>query len=462
MNRKMRIFSSLRFKMMLGISILIILIMVGVTGVISDKARETVMTESLDKGRAIAQNLSMIAEEAILTSDDISLFLPFKKTVEDSRGVIYAFVVGKDGKIIAHNDVTRVDSSYSAPAGLEEIYSGKEKRIVSYKSDGKLAYDISTPIGDVEKLGYVHIGIDGSIMDAVVVSMRKSIQMIMFGGLLLGALGAFIVASMQVRPIHMLVSGVRAIGEGKLDQSIEIRRKDEIGDLTDAFNDMAKGLQEREFIRQTFQKFVHKDVVNELLSKPDMIKVGGERKKASVIFTDIRGFTPLSESMKPEELIGLLNNYFGQLLPIIDKNGGVLDKFIGDAMMIVFGTPIEKDDDALRAVKTGLEMQEKLNELNGQRESDGLPPVIMGIGINTGYVVAGNVGSEDRMEYTVLGDAVNIASRIEGHSRMGEVMISEETYKETKDRIKVIGDVDHVSLRGKSEPMSIYTVEKII
>ena len=462
MSRKMRIFSSLRFKMMVGISILIVLIMVGVTGVISDKARETVMAESLDKGRAIAQNLSMIAEEAMLTSDDISLFLPFKKSVKESRGIIYAFVSDKEGRIIAHNDVTQVDSGYSSPSVFEELYSDKEKRIISFSSEGRLTYDISTPVGDVEQLGFVHIGVDGSIIEDVVESMRKSIQMIMLAGLLIGAVGAFIVASMQVRPILMLVSGVRAIGEGKLEQRIEIKRKDEIGDLTDAFNDMAKGLQEREFIRQTFQKFVHKDVVNELLSNPDMIKVGGERKKATVIFTDIRGFTPLSESMNPEELIGLLNSYFGQLLPIIDENGGVLDKFIGDSMMIVFGTPLEKDDDSLRAVKTGLEMQQKLKELNTQRERDGMAPVIMGIGINTGYVVAGNVGSEDRMEYTVLGDAVNIAARIEGQSRSGEVMISEETYEETKGKIKVSGDVDHVSLKGKSRPMNIYTVEKII
>ncbi|MDT8317960.1 MAG: adenylate/guanylate cyclase domain-containing protein [bacterium] len=462
MSREMRIFTSLRFKMMLGISILIVLIMVGVTGVISDKARETVMAESLDKGRAIAQNLSMIAEEAILTSDDISLFLPFKKSVKESRGIIYAFVSDNNGRIIAHNDVTMVDSTYSAPSEFEEISSDKEKRIISYRGGKKLTYDISTPVGDVEKLGYVHIGVDGSIIEDVVRSMRKSIQMIMLAGLMLGAVGAFIVASMQVRPILMLVAAVRGIGEGKLDQKIEIKRKDEIGDLTDAFNDMAKGLQEREFIRQTFQKFVHKDVVNELLSKPDMVKVGGERKKATIIFTDIRGFTPLSESMRPEELIGLLNSYFGQLLPIIDRNGGILDKFIGDAMMIVFGTPLEKDDDSLRAVRTGLEIQEKLKELNSERERDGLSPVIMGIGINTGYVVAGNVGSEDRMEYTVLGDAVNIAARIEGHSRTGEVMISEETYRETKDRIKIVGEVDHVSLKGKSKPMNIYTVEKII
>ena len=462
MSRKKMFFNSIKFKMIFAFGSLILLIMAGVAGVISENVRETIVGESLDKGRAIAQNLSMIAEEAILTKDDTSLFMPLAKSVEESRGIIYAFVRENNGNILAHNDVSKVDSRYSDPSGFKEILSDKQKRIISYMSGKKLAYDISTPVGGVEKLGYVHIGIDSSIIDKVLEATRSKIQLMTIIGLIIGAIGAFIISTMQVKPILMLVSGVKAIGEGNLDQKIEIKRKDEIGDLTDAFNDMAKGLQEREFIRQTFQKFVHKDIANELLSNPDMIKVGGERKKVTVIFTDIRGFTPLSESMKPEDLIGLLNSYYGQLLPIIDRNGGVLDKFIGDAMMIVFGTPLQKDDDSLRAVRTGIEIREKLKELNSKREKDGMAPVIMGIGINTGYVVAGNIGSEERMEYTVLGDAVNVAARIEGQSRTGEVMISEETYREVKDKIKVSGEVDHVSLKGKSKPMNIYTVEKII
>ena len=462
MSRKKMFFNSIKFKMIFAFGSLILLIMAGVAGVISENVRETIVGESLDKGRAIAQNLSMIAEEAILTKDDTSLFMPLAKSVEESRGIIYAFVRENNGNILAHNDVSKVDSRYSDPSGFKEILSDKQKRIISYMSGGKLAYDISTPVGGVEKLGYVHIGIDSSIIDKVVGATRNKIQLMTIIGLIIGAIGAFIISTMQVRPILMLVSGVKAIGEGKLDQKIEIKRKDEIGDLTDAFNDMAKGLQEKEFIRQTFQKLVHKDVVNELLSNPDMVKVGGERKKATIIFTDIRGFTPLSESLKPEDLIGLVNGYFKQLLPIIDRNGGVLDKFIGDAMMIVFGAPIEKDDDAMRAVRTGLEMQQKLNEMKKEKEKEGRKTIVMGIGINTGYVVAGNVGSQDRMEYTVLGDVVNVASRIEGQSRTGEVMISEETYNEVRDFVKVSGEVEQVSLKGKSKPMNIYTVEKII
>jgi class 3 adenylate cyclase len=130
--------------------------------------------------------------------------------------------------------------------------------------------------------------------------------------------------------------------------------------------------------------------------------------------------------------------------------------------MIVFGIPLPKDDDALRAIKTGLEMRDKVKELNIARERDGRDHVTMGIGINTGNVIAGNVGSENRMEYTVLGDAVNIAARLEGQSRTGDVIISDATYDEVKDRIVAVKSDEKVSLKGKAEAVNIYTVEKLL
>ncbi len=462
MTHKKSFFSSIKFKTMMGIGLLILMIMTGVIGIISEQVRKTVMDESLDKGRAIARNLSMIAEEAILTQDDTSLFVPLSKSVKESKGIVYAFVRSNQNKIIAHNEISEVDATYSLPGERNNLRSDGKVTVISYlRNDGLFVYDISTAIGGAAKLGFVHIGIDGSTIDEVVKSIRNQILLMTLVGLIVAAIGAFIVASMQVKPILLLVDGVRAIGEGHLDQKIDIKRKDEIGDLTNAFNDMAKGLQEREFIRQTFRKFVHKDLADQLLNNPDMIKVGGERKKATIIFTDIRGFTPLSETLQPEELINLLNSYFGELVPIIDKHGGILDKFIGDAMMIVFGTPVESDDDSLNAVKAGLEMKETIERLNKQNEKEGKKTIIMGIGINTGHVVAGNLGTEDRMEYTVLGDAVNVAARIEGVSRKGEVLISEATYEEIKDKINVSGDVEHVELKGKSKPMGVYHVVSV-
>ena len=460
--KKRRIFSSIRFKIMFSIASLIALTMLGVSSVVTKEVRKAILSESLDKGQAIARNLSLIAEEAILTMDDTSLFMPLSKTVEESRGIKYAFVTDKRGNIIVHNDIGLVDTINKEPESFSEVLAGEDFHVMAYSTDEGLIYKIDGRVGDVENLGSIHVGVAGAIIDEAVESITNSILIISLLGLIAGAIGAVILASMQVRPILVLARAVRAIGEGNLEQRVDLRRNDEIGDLGDAFNEMTKGLQEREFIRQTFQKFVHKDVVNQLLENPDMIKVGGEKKKVTIIFTDIRGFTALSETLSPHDLIGLLNSYFAQLLPIIDKNGGVLDKFIGDAMMIVFGTPLAKEDDALRAVKTGLEIQAKVKELNLARERDGRDHITMGIGINTGNVIAGNVGSEDRMEYTVLGDAVNVAARLEGQSRTGDVIISDATYAEVKDKVVSVKSDEKVFLKGKSEAVNIYVVEKLL
>jgi len=447
---------------MFGIVSLIALTMVGVNSVVLKEVRKAILAESLDKGQAIARNLSLIAEEAILTMDDTSLFIPLSKTVEESRGIMYAFITDKTGKVIAHNDISAVDSMHKDPRPLLEIESGSGSRIITYDSPEGLMYEIDSAVGGIENLGNIHVGITGAIIDEAVENITKSILTLSFLGLLVGAIGAVILASMQVKPILMLARGVRAIGEGDLEQRVDVRRKDEIGDLAEAFNEMTRGLQEREFIRQTFQKFVHKDVVNQLLENPDMIKVGGEAKKATVLFTDVRSFTSLSEAMDPAEVIQILNDYFKELLPVIDENGGMLDKFMGDAMMIVFGIPLYGEDDSYRAVKTGLEMKDVVKKLNKKRTEEGKKTLVLGIGINTGYVIAGNVGSESRMEYTVLGDVVNIAARIEGLSRNGEVLISKNTYTEVMDKVTVKSSGEPVSLKGKAEPVKIYEVEKLL
>lgn len=462
MNNQIGVFDSIKFKMMAGIAVLVALIMMGVNWIISEQVRGSLMNEILDKGRSMAKNLSLIAEEAILTKDDTSLFIALSKSVEESKGILYALVIDENDRIIAHNHVAEVDSVFVVPEMSDELPSTPEHRILSYIKGETTIYDVSGSVGGVESLGEVHIGIAGSLIDDVVEKTGRNIILMTLGGVFLGGLGAFVFTTLQVKPILMLVAGVKAIGEGRLDQRINIKRRDEIGALTNAFNEMAIGLQEREFIRQTFQKFVHKDIANELLKNPDMIKVGGERKKATIMFTDIRRFTSLAEKMRPEDVIDLLNDYFAVLVPVIAKYGGVLDKFIGDAMMVVFGIPVQKDGDALKAVKAGLKMKETVDMLNEKRKKEGKETVILGIGINTGYVVAGNVGSEVRMEYTVLGDAVNVAARLEGLSTTGDVIISEHTYEEVKNYVVAAKGTEKVSLKGKSEAFTIYRVERLV
>ncbi|MDO8446683.1 MAG: adenylate/guanylate cyclase domain-containing protein [Deltaproteobacteria bacterium] len=454
---------SLKYKILIGILFFVATLMGTVIGLINKNVRETILAESIEKGLAVARGIATASEDPLLTNDDLTLFSTLKG-IQDNTGVVYGMVVDMEGTIRGHNDVKLSGKPYIGTAGSSVFKIGKDYIINSYMGETGTTYDISIPIfsiGATDEIGRVHLGLSEKTAREAVEKASRYIIYLSAIGLLLGGIGAFLMATVMVKPIKLLVSGVRAIGEGKFHQRINIKRRDEIGELTSAFNDMAKGLEEREFIRNTFQKFVHKDIVNELLKNPDKVKVGGERKKVTVLFSDIRGFTPLSENMPPEEVVALLNRHFSSMLPIINKNGGVLDKFMGDAMMVTFGAPFPKGDDALMAVKTGLMMKDMRRALNKNREKEGKAPIHMGIGINTGYVVAGNIGSEERMEYTVFGDVVNTAARIEGLSREEDVIITEDTYKEIMNSVTIGQEKEEVSLKGKSRPVTIYRVLSI-
>lgn len=185
----------------------------------------------------------------------------------------------------------------------------------------------------------------------------------------------------------------------------------------------------------------------------------GRKQEVAVMFTDIRDFTALSETMKPEEVVELLKSYHAKMVNIIFQNGGTLDKFIGDGIMATFGTPDSKPDDAYRAVWTGLEMRKALQELNRERETKGLNEIKMGIGIHFGNVIVGNIGTESRMEYTVIGDTVNLASRIESKCKelKTDFLISDSVRSFLDDKIKTIDRGKH-SVKGKTEAVNLFEV----
>ena len=455
----MLIFRSLKFKLTVAIIVLVIALMGPVIGLINRTVSELILLETIEKGIAIARGIASGSEDPLLTNDDLALFSQLKGAIEN-RGVVYAMIVDKNNIVRAHSDVHLSRQPYIELEG--DIFKvNKDYVIKAYWDKSEKLYDITVPISSVsatDKIGTVHVVLSEKIVREPVDRASRNITYLTLLGLFLGGGGAFILATVMVRPINLLVSGVRAIGEGKFNQRIDFRRNDEIGELTSAFNDMAKGLEEREFIRKTLRKFVDKDIADELLKNPDKVKLGGERKKVTVLFADIRGFTPMSENMPPEEVVALLNKHYSSILPIIDIYGGVLDKFIGDAIMVTFGTPFTKDDDALRAVKAGLMIRDIRRGLNEKLAIEGKEPIHMGIGINTGYVVAGNIGSEERMEYTVLGDVVNIAARIEGLSLEEDIIITEDTYKEVMDSIIISQEKEKFALKGKSKPVTVYRV----
>jgi class 3 adenylate cyclase len=214
------------------------------------------------------------------------------------------------------------------------------------------------------------------------------------------------------------------------------------------------------FIRDTFGRYLSKKVVDEILESPNGQEIGGHRKTATIMMSDLRGFTSLSETRDPEDMVRLLNRYLERMSKVIMEYDGMIDEFIGDAILTVFGVPDEHDDDPLRAVACALAMQNALIELNNELMREGYPVLEMGIGINTGSVIVGNIGSEIRTKYGIVGASVNIASRIESNTIGGQVLIGEATYRLVKELV-TSDPAQTVMMKGLKKPLVIYPVTAI-
>lgn len=215
----------------------------------------------------------------------------------------------------------------------------------------------------------------------------------------------------------------------------------------------------KEKVKNAMGKYMSEDVMKDVIKNIDNLGLGGKKAVVTVLFSDIRGFTSMSEKMSAQEVSELLNEYFSAMEPIVTKYNGIINKFIGDAVMAVFGEPIQDENHPLNAVKCGYEMLKKVEELDSKWQKEGKPTIRIGVGINTGEVFVGNIGSEKRMEYTVIGDTVNLASRLESYNKTykTKILISQSTYKYSEKHINV-NKISDVEIRGKSEKMDIYEV----
>jgi adenylate cyclase len=260
-----------------------------------------------------------------------------------------------------------------------------------------------------------------------------------------------------VRPLRQLVAAAKRIARGDFETRVTIRTRDEVSVLAHAFNEMAEDLKEMDKMKAILQKFHSPEITEKLMSGE--IKLGGERREVTIVFTDIRGFTMMSESQSPEQVVEMLNEYFTQMVRQIRSCGGVVDKYIGDAIMALWGIAIDRPDDTHRAVEACLRMREQLEVLNMMRRERGDPELKIGMGISVGEVIAGNIGSEEQLEYTVIGDATNVASRIESATKQlhTDLLIDLSVYERVKDSF-VCEPMGSISLRGKSIEAKLFAV----
>jgi class 3 adenylate cyclase/HAMP domain-containing protein len=270
----------------------------------------------------------------------------------------------------------------------------------------------------------------------------------------------------------------RIIESTDLSSRVAVEYKDETGQLAHTFNIMIGELEKaykqikryafdavlsqkkEQRIRQIFQKYVPQDLIEKFFAAPESMLVGDNRTLA-ILFSDIRGFTTISESMAPDDLVNSLNRYFSGQVDIVMNRNGIVDKYIGDAIMAFWGAPVKHDDDALQSVLSGLDMIEALGEFNIRQKELGKPEFHIGIGINYGIVTVGNIGSERKMDYTVIGDSVNLASRMEGLTKTYHegILISEFLCHEIQGQLP-IRLLDTVAVKGKTQGVKIYTCRR--
>lgn len=295
-----------------------------------------------------------------------------------------------------------------------------------------------------------------AVDDAIAPFRLLEVALLVITGLslLLTLVGAVRIAQRISRPIAQLATAVREIERGNYAVRVGRTGSDEMAELGRAFDGMARGLAERDTIRDVLGKVASPEVAQKLLAGE--IELGGQEIDATVMFTDIRNFTTICEGLSPHESLALLNEFLTEISAVVEAHEGVVDKFLGDGVMAIFGAPVTRPDDARRAVATALDIAERIALLRPQLAARGLPHPDVGVGLNTSRVVGGNVGSASRLNYTVLGDGVNLAARLEGLTKRYQVpIVCGSRTRESVTGI-VFRELDKVRVRGRREAERIF------
>lgn len=260
----------------------------------------------------------------------------------------------------------------------------------------------------------------------------------------------------MVAAVRRISRKAALVAQGDYGEPLEVRSQDEIGQLTLSFNDMVAGLKERDFISNTFGRYVDQEIAAKLLERPEASRIGGEKRAVVIMFSDIRGFTPIAEALSPEATIHLVNGYFSQMVEVLRRHHGIVVDFLGDAILAFFDpldgplAPVGRE-----ALQCALSMQQAMLSVNLAGIGQELPPLRMGIGLHAGEVVVGNIGSETRAKYGIVGSAVNLAHRIQAQARGGEVVVSEDFYRLVRPEVGVTRKFE-VRLKGIQDPVTIY------
>jgi len=374
-----------------------------------------------------------------------------------------ACLVDKSGRYLAHTEAWMKGRNY-----LGETHDALEMKIL--KAIGEKAFGTALGSGHPPDMvgGFYRISqapwivilfAPGEEILAPIVRFRNyfalaGIVCIAVIVLLIRFVGGRMVAS--IRGISHAAEQVAASNYGK---PLPIKSSDELGQLAESFNTMVEGLKERDFISNTFGRYVDEEIAKALLNRPEAARLGGEKREVAILISDLQDFTPMSETLSPEETIKIINRYFSRMIEIVRDHGGIIVDFFGDALLVFFDPldgPVEPV--VLKAVECALAMQNEMDSFNTWNRQEGLPELQMRIGVNSGEVVVGNIGSESLAKYGIVGSPVNLTHRIQTVAKAAEVVISESAHRYAEGKFAAERLTD-VKLKGVKERENLYVVK---
>ncbi len=444
--------------------IITLVIAVGMTllGIVIADGQSRLLRQQMNQfGHVLIGQLSETVQEPLLANDAITLRL-VAAGITSHVGVLGAALYSDEVKPVVQEG--RVPPATQTAQLLAQIEAGRTVAVIDWEAaEGRPESAVTVYFAPVIlrdlTVGYALLTFDHT---QLLRAQRDTLRAVSAATLLMVVLGGFaavVLGKRLSRPINALMDASLQVARGDYTFRFTGRRNDEIGTLMEAFNDMSDGLLRKEQVEQVFSRYVSPKVAKEVLSDLDQVQLGGEHVDASVMFADIVGFTALSESMTPQQINALLNEYYGMIADAAHAYHGHVDKYMGDCAMLVFGVPQPEEHHSLHALCCAVLVRQLINELNRRRTAAGRVPVHFHIGCNSGVMLAGNMGSNERMEYTVVGDAVNLASRLATAAGPDQIIISKAMHDLPGIAEQIVSrEYDLIKLRGKQTPVAIFEV----
>jgi adenylate cyclase len=436
-------------------TLVILLVISAISYLMLKKQREQFIDQLMNLGQSMIRIVADNAPDKLLGEEDLALF-GLVNDIAETEQIVYADIVDGQGIVRAHSRIDEAGKPYVPPEKTLIVKKGDDLIISRIFDDGenRLFFEASITYQGI-RVGEVHITMSQKELLENIRESKKSILVLTGIILSLGVLLCLGLSAYFSNPIQKLGETTKALGRGSFSHRVRINRNDEFGDLASSFNRMAEDLEVQEKIKVFFGQYVTPEVVDIILNNPEMTK--GTNVEATVLFVDIRGFTTLSEGKPPDLIVDLLNAYFARVTEVVNRNKGHINKFAGDEAVAVFGAPLPHPLHALNAVKAALGIQEEMEKLNRERRMGDIS-LEAGVGINSGEMVAGSIGSEEKREYTVIGDSVNVSSRLTSIAEGGEILMSRQTYELIGKNRVMVEPKGEVSVKGRKEGVGVFRV----